>query len=370
MLPLYSGTCGAAFLLQSPSSSAHTIKHSAGTVYVRSGAPYVTIARDGAVAAEMVREKTWESLQEALDVHAARTRVPLATKREERESLIWRQAASGFELTYLDTADLAYSVSSSGVVAGAAPLPAAAPQFAHHPALRFYRLSQLSDDLFDGYRNAYLSLECLVSGETRKARREPELDWLKRVISAHFAGALPGGMDLNSTLDEVYLAGRLPLFHAKQGETFYEPQGQERQRIQILFEKLTLLLVSLLGHKLGHEAVYRWGDMSQAVYDAQSRKLLEFDSIILRDRFCRLRLKPQLKVIQEPRRFGNLWAQATVRGPFRIGSVDRVETRFTNERRLQFSLAESIPLKAVNSFTLELNVRHSHARAPRFTHST
>jgi hypothetical protein len=47
----------------------------------------------------------------------------------------------------------------------------------YHPALRFYRLSQVTDDLYDSYRNMYLAFEMLISSRFQKGN-EQELKWL------------------------------------------------------------------------------------------------------------------------------------------------------------------------------------------------
>lgn len=208
-----------------------------------------------------------------------------------------------------------------------------------------------------------------MSGEAPKGG-DRELCWLQRVVKSHLAGGIPGGMNVDATLEAIYLKGRNPIFHAKQDATFFAPQDEERQQIQELFGTLTFLLVSLLRYKLGHNSLAGWGDMSQAVYDAQSRATFEFDSLILRGGFFRAKLTPRIEVFDVPRRFGNIWARVTVEAPFRLLSIHRTETRRARQSWLSFNLAESVPLKKVASFTLELSAIHRHALAPKFLHST
>jgi hypothetical protein len=94
------------------------------------------------------------------------------------------------------------------------------------PAFRFYRLSQSNRDLFDAFRNLYLSLEALLEQLWPQKAGERERPWLDRALFAasakvNFAAiATPGSA---SPIEEV--AGRIydvriHLFHAKSGRTF------------------------------------------------------------------------------------------------------------------------------------------------------
>lgn len=111
---------------------------------------------------EVVRDDAWRVAQEALDIHAVLHREALATHRGDSEYLMWFRISGKQHLTVVEMVNAPWSISGSMTV-GNAPGPtlhlgAADPsgfsKIAHHPALRFYRLSQLTDDLFDAFRNA------------------------------------------------------------------------------------------------------------------------------------------------------------------------------------------------------------------------
>ena len=53
-----------------------------------------------------------------------------------------------------------------------------------HPALRYWRLGQLTDDLFDAYRNVYLALESLLSTLRPQLPAERDVDWLRQALTA------------------------------------------------------------------------------------------------------------------------------------------------------------------------------------------
>ena len=261
-------------------------------------------------------------------------------------------------------------MAGTGTLVGGGPPPSPPPSPVHHPALRFYRLSQASDDLFDAYRNAYLSLECLVSGESAKGNRESELEWLIRVANSRFAPAIPVGMDIELTLREIYKTGRLPLFHAKQSETFYTPQGPEREHILRLLEELSFLLAAFIRHKLGHDAVGGWGSMSQSVYDGQARVAFQCDTVVLKYKWIRRSIKPTVVVFETPRRFGNFWAQITVTIPRWLPSLSAMATRVKGKESLTFTLPESISLEGVSMLTIELNILARHVNSPKRLHKS
>lgn len=363
MLPPPTGECGAAFPLQCPSSKSVCLEHPAGTVSIRADARLVSVVLREPIADDQLRTESWRTLQEALDLYTTQTGHPLVTNSGDREFVTWQRRTGGYELCYVDVSVGVWSMSGALVGGGPPAPPTLAP--VHHPALRFYRLSQASDDLFDAYRNAYLSLECLISGESPKRRSESELDWLIRVAKSSFVQAIPGGVDIATAMTEIYKTGRLPLFHAKQSETFYTPQGAEREHILQLLEELTFLLVSFLRHKLGHHAVAGWGSMSQTVYDAKARVSFECDAVALKSRWLRRTVKSTVVVFDTPRRFGNLWAQISVPTPSWLLSVSSMTTKARGENWITLTLPEPLSLRGVSKLVLELNTLERHASSPR-----
>ncbi len=366
MLPAFQGDYGGAYLLRTRPKLDIQIRTAASVVRLRANAPFVTIEMTGAVDPVDVKSLTWNALQDTLDLHATATRQPYSTQSGERGYLTWHRAKQGYDVTYGETGDSSWSM--SGILdGGGPPAPAPAPP-PHHPALRFYRLSQVSDDLFDSYRNAYLAFECLISGESAKPRNEPELDWLIRVSKASFAGSIPGSIHIESTLTEIYKVGRLPLFHAKMNETFFVPQGVEREHLQKLLEDLTFLLCTCLRQKLGNHAVALWGSMSQSLVDAQSRVTLECDAVLLRFGKLRRTVAPKVEVFENPRRFGNLWARIAVQPPLSLPSLSNIQTRLRRQARIEFQLEEAISLAGVSTFTIELSEVNRHGGSPRQLH--
>lgn len=365
--PQLTGAAGAAFRLDVPSSTSVQIQHPNGNVTLREGAPYVTITLHSCHDVDAVRMLAWSVVQEALDLLAARSRIALATSLGEQEFLTWFDQDSGLILTLVDTTCATWSANIT-VQGSPSPFPPQPIPFVHHAALRFYRLSQISSDLFDAYRNAYLSLECLLSDVSARISSERELDWLKRVVSTHFSSAVPSGIDANAALDSIYKKGRNPTFHAKSGETFYSPLGEERQEIQAQFETLTILLTSLLRHKFGSHNIGGWGHMSKAVHDAQARTTFSFDEIIFKSAYSAISQLPRVVIHENPRRFSQLWASLSVERPITINELHSIEIKRRGDEWMHMVLPEPVPLEGVETVALELNLMQFHHKAPRPGH--
>jgi hypothetical protein len=134
-----------------------------------------------------------------------------------------------------------------------------------HPSFRFFRLSQVSDDAFDAFRNAYLALESLFSDVVPMKMRpngkpdESEKAWLQRCLAgaaskvnlASFAP--PGSQDpAEDLISEIYEATRTAVFHAKQDRRVLMPHDSAaREEVSESIERATTLYVALVEAYLG-----------------------------------------------------------------------------------------------------------------------
>jgi hypothetical protein len=145
-LPPLVGAAGAAFLLRTPAKVSATLGHEAGVVQLTMHAPCLTVSLGAFVAPDAVRDECWRVAQEALDVRAATHRDAYATKDVERNFITWQAEADGFyALSIVDTIQAHWQMHAELAVhspPGAPPPPP--PPVQYHPALRYYRLSQLT----------------------------------------------------------------------------------------------------------------------------------------------------------------------------------------------------------------------------------
>ena len=188
-------------------------------------------------------------MQEALDVEAARGTRFLGTQNGEQEYLLWSLGANGYDLTIVDVGESSLAMSGGTTGTPTPPLPSVPAFRSDHPAFRFLRMSRLAGDLFDAYRNAYLAFECLISQISPKGRREPEADWIYRVVTG--PPAVLGAHVTKADIQNLYDRGRLPLFHAKSGRFFKLAQSVERAEVQEALATLHLHIAAIIGHLFG-----------------------------------------------------------------------------------------------------------------------
>lgn len=371
-LPDLDGSAGAAFQLRKPAKSTFTIEHEEGTVSTQKDSLYIVVKMRTEVTESELRDHAWRIIQESLDIRAAMHREALSTYRGDHEYALWTLGSSGYTLVIVDVSDLKWGVtarSESKSCDATAPSPAPEP-VAYHPALRFYRLSQLSEDLFDAYRNAYLSLECIVNKVSPK-EKEKEDEWLKRVLSGPLKNAIPSELvdcGIDGLFEEIYTNGRLPLFHAK--KDFYTSQGPERDDIQSRLTKLHRLLASIMNHEISPLIPCSgWGEKGQGVIDSEMAILLDVDEVVYSLGSQQETREISVEVVDAPRRHGNIWGRVTTSAPKTLSALELITFRKKGtEMTTKLELPQQIPLRNVSSIRVELNQLVSNEKAPNPLH--
>ena len=158
------------------------------------------------------------------------------------------------------TDDLVLGVSVTGVVydrdGNPKPTPAGPPPV-WTPALRFYRLSQASSDLYEAYRNLWLGLEALLSSISAKRADEGERKWLRRVLAEIGARMdvrplLPDSRDLaDYMLADQYERMRCYLFHAKPEDGMAAPTLPDPEALALAYAKLIRIWRGIAHHLIG-----------------------------------------------------------------------------------------------------------------------
>lgn len=369
-LPDLHGPAGAMFTLRKPATQTLVIEHVDGEVTTRAGSPCVTVKLSAPVSSSKLRDLAWRVVQEAFDIRAATHRDAISTYRGDHEYALWTLGSAGYDLVIVDTIHSQWNMTATLSVGGNPSIPPPPQSVPYHPSLRFYRLSQLSEDLFDAYRNAYLALECIISDESPKKSRESEPDWLKRVLQGPLATSVPGGISIPITVDAIYKLGRLPLFHAKTGNLFYVPQGVERGEIQASLDTLHRLLASIMKIKLSPLIAGSWGQMSQQVVDTMGRVSFNADEIVYRHGLHQQSVNVAMQVVDTPRRFGNLWAYVITPVPTELSALEAIVFRTVGNETISLTVPELIPLCDVCTVRIELNQLTSNVRATTPLHPT
>lgn len=158
------------------------------------------------------------------------------------------------------TDDLVLGVSATGLVydgdGNPKPTPPGPPPV-WTPALRFYRLSQASSDLYEAYRNLWLGLEALLSAISAKRADEGERKWLRRVLAEigtriDVRPLLSDRRDLaDYMLADQYERMRCYLFHAKPEDGMAAPTLPDPEALALAYAQLIRIWRDIAHHLIG-----------------------------------------------------------------------------------------------------------------------
>lgn len=176
-------TSGGAFILAGSSKVSETLDVcGTGEITVLADNPYL-VARHANKQPDQLYSRGFELAQEGLDILSITGKADLMLRDFTDEHILWWPVGKGQALRITSTSTLKADVlpvtlieNQSGEVIPSPP----PPRHQHHPAFRYYRLSQLTDDLQDAMRNVYLAFELMLSDRYPKRRKEKENAWLRR----------------------------------------------------------------------------------------------------------------------------------------------------------------------------------------------
>lgn len=223
-------TQGAVFALNAPARKDRIQVMELWELELRTGVTYVCVRGgnpDQSKPLETVAIEAHAVAEDFLDIVAVEERTPLLIA-EPHDNVVWRTGTHGLKMQLTTSIVFAAELGQAKVeVKDAAgnivPRPAYVPP-QHHPAYRYFRYSQASQNVFDAYRNMFLALESVLDHIASKRHDEGETDWLRRAVSdatkmhkANFTPfvKLPGKDPVESFINAHYSAVRCAVFHAK-----------------------------------------------------------------------------------------------------------------------------------------------------------
>lgn len=238
---------GLAQLLVKPPKTSYELYHNSAFFRISPDSNFCVCAFKGAESCEQSIMLGNPLIQEFLDFLSIKGKEDLAIKESTDEYIAWWTTKNRTNLTIVTTATLSYSTFSPTIIikdSNGNIVPSTENMPVHFFGYRYFRLAQISDDLFDSYRNMYLSFESLLSSMYPKGR-EQEIEWLKDSLNNCYntlklSQIVPKGVNIvDYIIDTVYKNARLPLFHAKSGRLVLLP-SEERSRT-IISTALSLL---------------------------------------------------------------------------------------------------------------------------------
>ncbi|HLG85560.1 MAG TPA: methylamine utilization protein MauJ [Bradyrhizobium sp.] len=243
-------------LLVKPPKAEREFNYAGATFRVSPKSPFVVCCFSGAGSHSEVLAKGTELLQEGLDILSMTGGADLATRDANEEYIAWWKEAGTKVIAVASTATFSFSVGPIELEvrdASGTPVPPKIVIPQHHLAFRFYRLAQVSDDLFDAYRNMYLAFELLLSARYPKAK-EREINWLRKSLTtaANELGlsnlvGVTNPAPIEYLIDALYTNTRLPLFHAKDGRAYFASNtaNQDRRTVASSLELLTRIVIRM-----------------------------------------------------------------------------------------------------------------------------
>lgn len=265
----------AAFLLTAPPEKSVVLPFDGVEIEVRPGVAYVVARFSGAKDAESAHRVGVQIAQRGLDLTSILGKADLLTEKVSEEFLVAWDALGGKTIRIHSTTTLNFSVPPATITvrdAEGRDTTQRHPTPQHHPAFRYFRLSQTSSDLHEAFRNMYLCFELLLSSKVAVQPGERERDWLRRGLEvAHAAldlGRVVGGTQsdpIEELISRIYTATRLPLFHAKSGKEVIQPQGpdEEREKVLAALQLLTRVVLEMSkawfgARRLGGAVFHGW----------------------------------------------------------------------------------------------------------------
>lgn len=280
-------TCGAAFTLTAAASANAVLPFPEFEIEVAKGQRDAVVRFNGVSTATEAFERGYQCAQQGLDMLSLLGRCAAAIQDAENEHSVWWLENEGVAIRHVSTTHLRLEVGPivvSQLDKDGKQIASSAPEARHHIAFRYYRLAQVTEDLYDAYRNMYLAFEALLSFEYPKERREREVAWLRRglfgiqaTVHLHALVSCSTGSDVvEAALATIYNDARLPLFHAKEGEKFFPPQhsADDRKVISSALQMLTELVLRMATAWFGVRRV-GGGVFLGWVYEGTTRMLSE-----------------------------------------------------------------------------------------------
>lgn len=231
-----------------------------------------------------------EAIQESLDILSFDNEADLACTDVSDEHLVWWEDSGGQHLRIVDNGDVTASTSTSATAydEDGNVIENSSPPTEWHEAMRYFRLAQVTNDLFDAYRNIYLSFERILSHIEPKGS-EGEGAWLRRAL-----GNLPSNVSLGNYTDgsanpvddfmqEQYDDVRNKIFHAKEGESRLRPQDTgDQETVENALENLTRFVIDLIREAIPTNR--SGGVVTYAGFDLMTQWMEEYELEILTHR--------------------------------------------------------------------------------------
>jgi hypothetical protein len=247
-----SASTGGAFRLSEAAAKSATEIIGNWKIEVRAGSEIVVARGDGGSTYEEARDDALAAANKGLDFLCLRG-APMAIRHAGTEHIAWWSEDSESVIRLLSVPTQTLHVGEV-TVTGGTPIVPLSPEW--HESARYFRLSQLTDDLFDSFRNVYLALESILD-HIAPQRTTPPLEregvWFRRALTeagrlVNLAGHAPRSAadPVEALYDELYLSTRNLVFHAKATRAYLLPHSSpERRAVEETARRAAYLYIAL-----------------------------------------------------------------------------------------------------------------------------
>lgn len=230
-------SAGGAFRLSEAATANSCERIGTWTIEARAGSALLVARGDEGATYEEARDNALTAANKGLDLQCLRGATPMAIRYAGTEHLIWWSEGSRSVIRLLSVPTVRLHLGEVTVTGGK---PVVLPPPEWQESARYFRLSQLTDDLFDSFRNVYLALESILdhlAPQRTVPRVEREGQWFRRALTeankiVDLAGHAPSGAPdaVNALYDELYVSTRNLVFHAKATRAYLLPHSSPQRR--------------------------------------------------------------------------------------------------------------------------------------------
>lgn len=249
---------GAAFKLSS--AAPVTFERTSGIhrAMLQRGANWIVVERQtAATSLDVLLQETYEPAQQLLDLMATEHRHFLALPSAHKEHILWHRPSGRTSVRLKSSVFQSLGIEMMVEMrdANGKLVPQAPPPTQWHEAMRYFRYSQIRDDVYVAYRDAFLGLESVLSHLFPINPGERDVDWLLRACrNLQATGfdftsfvAVPAADGAQAFVDEQFRANRTAVFHAKQSRPHVVPGNlADRQTVNIALDFLGRFLAEVV----------------------------------------------------------------------------------------------------------------------------
>lgn len=200
-------------------------------VSLRKGTDCIVVQSEENHASDEIFDKALDAATRGLDVYSLLTDYHEQTVDAHNDYIVWFVDDEGQRrLREVGTHTLKSRARARAKINGEYPEPTI-PEW--HESFRFYRLSMITEDLFDAYRNQFLAVEHVLSDIRPPEPDEGENEWMLRAFEeAHNRYDLSNyAPDECNPVESIhgfqYEHIRCGMFHSKSGSRRLQPRNQQ-----------------------------------------------------------------------------------------------------------------------------------------------